>query len=459
MKRTLNISIFLCLLILCFASCGNKSDGGKQHTHNFGSWETVSAVTCETDGLDARYCVCGEKQTRTITKSGHNTTETITKEATSYASGEKTEKCSNCNYAKVTSYSLSEYTSEEIYEIAEKSVGEIATYTKNGSALALGTAFVISEDGKLVTNYHVIENAYSAKVTINGHEYNIANVLAYDKDIDLAILKINASSLKALPTQSIGIKGGATVYAVGSSEGYTLSFSTGVIASPNRTINGVSYLQHEAAISHGNSGGPLFNTYGEVIGINTLSYIEGQNLNFAISCSELDNLIYGTPLTMSAFYDKECNSFIRLKNYIIENGTYDSEDKEYILQTGSSYSSDYSSQYRRVAYYSIEDNKIYLSLFIDTSYLVSIYINEDLDGEYYWIYVDSSDYYMSGTIFADTYNKNSLLGIANHNISYSALLTSARKLASSMVSLICIYIDSDLSEIGVTAYSLGFVCY
>ncbi len=312
MKKLLRILLLICALTLCLASCG-KNDGkdSPEHTHSFGQWSTTTAETCETDGLDTRYCNCGEYQTRVITKTGHNITESVTKAATSYSSGEKTEECSNCNYVKVTSYSLSEYTSEEIYEIAEKSVGEISTYTKNGSALSLGTAFVISEDGKLVTNYHVIENAYSAEVTIDGHEYNIASILAYDKDIDLAILKINASSLNALPTQSIGIKGGATVYAVGSSEGYTLSFSTGVIASPNRTINGVSYLQHEAAISHGNSGGPLFNTYGEVIGINTLTNIEGQNLNFAISCSELENMVYGTALTMAEFYENQCNPFLR----------------------------------------------------------------------------------------------------------------------------------------------------
>ena len=468
-KRILSALALMLVLVCALGSCGDKggnggtggSGGGQPpaHTHNFGAWEVTSQASCESTGKEARYCTCGEEQTRTVESTGHTISEAVTKEATSYSTGEITKSCSKCSYKEISAYSLTEYTSEEIYEIASKSVGEVSTYNKSGEPLALGTAFVIGEDGTLVTNFHVIENAYSIKVKLKNTEYTVKGILAYDKDIDLAILKIDAAGLTALPTQTIGIKGGASVYAVGSSEGYTLSFSTGVIASPSRVFDGVSYIQHEAAISHGNSGGPLFNPYGEVIGINTLTNIDGQNLNFAISCAELDNLVYGTPLTMQEFYEKECDPFVLMMNYIIANGTYDYDDAEYELLLGYTYSSDYSTKYSRYANYHTDDGRISIDLFIDATHLASFYLTEELTGRYDWVYVDENDYYMTGTIIASTYDTNTLLGISNHNIYYSSLLTTTRKLASGMVSLICSYFTSDFSDIGVTASDIGFYCY
>ncbi|MBO5315770.1 MAG: trypsin-like peptidase domain-containing protein [Clostridia bacterium] len=423
-------------------------------------------ATCTATGLSqGSHCrVCNQVLTeQSVTPMvPHNLTETITKKATSTQSGTKMFSCTNCSYSKTESYSLKPLTSEEIYSVAEKSVGEIKTYRKSGSGLALGTAFVYSADGTVVTNYHVIEGAYSANVTINGQTYAIDKVLTYDKDIDIAILKINATGLVPLYTQTEDIKGGATVYAVGSSEGYTLSFSTGVIASPSRIFNGVEYIQHEAAISHGNSGGPLFNIYGEVIGINTLSNINGQNLNFAISCSELDNLSYGTALSMSELYEKECNPFSILKDYIIENGTYDSEDNEYRLMYKTSYSSDYTTKYIHYIDYIVDDDELKLTLFLDgsTDCMVSFTVGSGVSGYYEWFYIDDYDYYMTGTITARTYTDNTLLGYSYHNLNYSSIRDSIRKLASNMIDLVLTGFDVYLyPETGVAISDLGFVSY
>ena len=84
----------------------------------------------------------------------------------------------------------------------------------------------------------------------------------------------------------------------------TATFSQGIITAVNRKIEGVTYIQHDAAISPGNSGGPLLNKYGEVIGINTWTLEDSQNLNFAVSSSVLLEMKYSTPLTMEQFYDK-----------------------------------------------------------------------------------------------------------------------------------------------------------
>lgn len=197
------------------------------------------------------------------------------------------------------------HTSEEVFSICKDSVVEITTFDKKNKGLSLGTGFVISKDGLIITNYHVIKNAYSIIADLNGTKYEVETIEKYDKQIDLAVLKINADNLSFLKLSTDNYTDGSTVYAIGSSEGYTLSFSSGVISSKERVFDNVKYIQHSSPISHGNSGGPLLNEYCEVIGINTSSNIDGQNLNFAIKVEELDKLSDATRLSMSSFYQKE----------------------------------------------------------------------------------------------------------------------------------------------------------
>ncbi len=162
-------------------------------------------------------------------------------------------------------------TASEVHDKAEESVGEVVTYNQSGTELSLGSCFVYTRDGKLVTNYHVIEDAYSVKVTIDETTYGVQKVLAYDKDIDLAVLKINANNLAPLELDESTQEVGKPVYAFGSSKGLTATFSQGIITYADRIMDGVHYVQHDAAISSGNSGGPLINEYGKVIGINTMT--------------------------------------------------------------------------------------------------------------------------------------------------------------------------------------------
>lgn len=346
------------------------------------------------------------------------------------------------------------YSTEELYALAEKSVGEITTYNKQGQALSLGTAFVYSKDGKWITNYHVIEKAYSMKIVLGKTTYTVQKVLAYDKDIDLAVLSVSGTGLTPLSIVKTGVQGGESVYAVGSSEGYTLSFSAGIVASPDRVFDGVHYIQHDAAISHGNSGGPLLNEYGQVVGINTMTNIEGQNLNFAITCSELDNLVYGAALTVAELYAKEFDAFTLVKDYITEKGTYNATDKEYKLYLGRSYSNDYTSTYYRYAYYDTVDKEIQFTLMIDSDYFVSVDI-DTIDGIYDWGYIDDDGYYMLGTLYANIFTSNSTLSYYSQNVPYY-LRTTTQKLASAMVGLLFVYLESDLSAVGVTAQDFGF---
>lgn len=204
----------------------------------------------------------------------------------------------------VARWSLVAMSSEEIYELIGPAVVEIKVYDINGYQFALGSGFFIDNAGTLVTNYHVIESAYSAKAMLyDGSTVDIKFVKAYDEGLDLAILQADISDNRYLELAKEPVKTGETVYALGSSQGLTGSFSEGIVSTASRDIEGVTFIQTTAPISQGNSGGPLVNSYGEVVGVNSLTMTSGQNLNFAIVIGELEKLDASLSLSMSEFYD------------------------------------------------------------------------------------------------------------------------------------------------------------
>ena len=181
-----------------------------------------------------------------------------------------------------------ELTAEEIYERCSPAVFYVETFNANGTAIGTGSGFFIDSTGIAVTNYHVINGAYSAKITLSdsGTVYDIAGVYDYSADEDWAIIKINGSSFKTLSIgDSSTVVGAATIYAIGSPLGLQNTISQGIISSPKRTEEGVDFIQITAAISPGSSGGALINKYGDVIGITTAQYVNGQNLNLALPIS------------------------------------------------------------------------------------------------------------------------------------------------------------------------------
>jgi serine protease Do len=138
---------------------------------------------------------------------------------------------------------------------------------------ALGSGFVISEDGFVVTNNHVIEGADEILVEFfNGEELK-AEVIGTDPNTDIALLKVESED--ALPYVSFGnsdtARVGDWVIAMGNPLGQGFSVSAGIVSARNRELSGTydDYIQTDAAINRGNSGGPLFNMDGEVIGVNT----------------------------------------------------------------------------------------------------------------------------------------------------------------------------------------------
>ncbi|MBQ6992133.1 MAG: trypsin-like peptidase domain-containing protein [Clostridia bacterium] len=163
------------------------------------------------------------------------------------------------------------------------------------TSLGLGTGIIVSENGYILTNWHVAGEKYNTcYVTLdNSNEYN-GTVVWADKDLDLAIIKINASRLNYLEfADSENIKLGQKVYAIGNPVGmeFQRTVTAGIISGLNRTVkieeeDNLSYMedliQTDASINSGNSGGPLVNEEGKVIGINSVKIDTAEGIGFAI---------------------------------------------------------------------------------------------------------------------------------------------------------------------------------
>ena len=142
----------------------------------------------------------------------------------------------------------------------------------------IGSGIIISPDGFIVTNNHVVDGAVQIKVTLNDRRVMSAKVIGTDKLTDLAVIKVNATGLPSIPWgDSSRLKPGQTVLAFGSPFGYLqFSVTRGIVSALNRPDPSATdarklggFIQTDAAINPGNSGGPLVNAHGELIGINT----------------------------------------------------------------------------------------------------------------------------------------------------------------------------------------------
>ena len=141
---------------------------------------------------------------------------------------------------------------------------------------ATGSGVIISTDGYIVTNNHVVEGADELTVTLNDNREFSARIIGTDKTTDLALIKIEGKNLPTLPiANSDNVKVGEWVIAVGNPFGLNNTVTAGIISAKARTLgaNGVeSFIQTDAAINAGNSGGALVNTQGELVGINAMLY-------------------------------------------------------------------------------------------------------------------------------------------------------------------------------------------
>jgi S1-C subfamily serine protease len=185
----------------------------------------------------------------------------------------------------------------DIPAIARETSGSVVSIVmsdKDGHPLAQGSGFLISKDGHVVTNYHVIKSGISAVVKLpNGTFFAVDGVLASDKVRDVAIIKAHGVDFHTLTLgDSDRLRVGEEVVAIGNPLSLESTVSNGIV-SGIRIVEAEAgkYLQITAPISPGSSGGPLFNMEGEVVGITTSHLVGGENLNFAIPINDVKPLL------------------------------------------------------------------------------------------------------------------------------------------------------------------------
>ena len=192
-------------------------------------------------------------------------------------------------------------TAEEIYTKISPSVVEVVA--ESATSTSTGTGFFYDTKGTVITNYHVIDGCQSAEITLaDGATYKVKGVIGYDKDKDIAILSTNCKTSIPLPIRNNPAKTGETVYALGSSLGLTGSLSNGIVSAADREMGGNVYIQTTAPISHGNSGGPLVDAEGYVIGIVCGFFADGQNLNLAIPIDEVRKISLNKLITLEELF-------------------------------------------------------------------------------------------------------------------------------------------------------------
>lgn len=203
----------------------------------------------------------------------------------------------------VVSSLYDENTVVSLYERSIPAVVEIVTVLEAGSSVAdpsqgvpsergQGSGFFIDGEGHILTNYHVVEKAKTVNIALHNNSRVEAKIVGTDPQNDLALLQVNTSDAGRITFLPLGnsdnIKPGQMAIAMGSPYGLEGSVTVGVISGVGRSLPGttsrpiVNMIQTDAAINPGNSGGPLFNSKGEVIGINTAIEASARRIGFAI---------------------------------------------------------------------------------------------------------------------------------------------------------------------------------
>ena len=202
-----------------------------------------------------------------------------------------------------------ELTAQEIYQRVNPSVVTVKVWLEK--SIGVGTGVIFTADGYLLTNYHVVEGGTSCSVQLPDNREYTALYVVGDRDNDLAVLKVETDGAE-LPAAEIGDSDGLVVgdkvYAIGNPLGVELrgTFTDGIVSAINRNVRvdgrTMTLVQTNAALNSGNSGGPLINCYGQVVGINTIkmssSFSNIEGLGFAIPTSSVayivnDLLAYG----------------------------------------------------------------------------------------------------------------------------------------------------------------------
>ena len=248
-------------------------------------------------------------------ESSHGQTGTVSKNETAMLQGIRESSVLNT----VTVDTGKEMTAAEVYAAnVNSTVGITTSITTNywgfqTTSAAAGSGFILTEDGYILTNYHVVENSNSITVAMyNGDTYD-ATLVGYDESNDVAVLKIDAQGLSPVVLgDSDNLNVGDSVVAIGNPLGeLTFSLTAGLVSAKDREVTlsnslTMDLIQTDCAINSGNSGGALFNLHGEVIGITNAKYSSSSSS----STASIDNIGFAIPI----------NHVLSIVKSIIEKG-------------------------------------------------------------------------------------------------------------------------------------------
>lgn len=223
-------------------------------------------------------------------------------------------------YDNVYGLSKKELTAEEIYAQCSPAVFFVEVYDEAGEILGTGSGFFLNSSGLAVTNYHVLDGATRAVITTSDtqQKYEVKGIYDFDKQNDWVVMQVDGTGFKSIDIGSADtVQGGATVFAIGSPRGLQNTISQGLISNPSRELDGVYYIQTSAPISPGSSGGALINRFGQVIGITSAGFTNGQNLNLAMPITVIENYTTSELRPISTAIPQPSVSYILDKNSVL----------------------------------------------------------------------------------------------------------------------------------------------
>jgi tetratricopeptide (TPR) repeat protein len=225
---------------------------------------------------------------------------------------------------------------DAIFARVSPAVVQLVIQDRHNQTIATGSGFLVSRNGMIVTNYHVIEKAHTAQIVVSEKTMlPVTGVVAWDEGADLAIVQISGQ-VSALPLELSKDNlppVGAKVFAIGNPEGLTRTLSDGLV-SAHRTDERFTLIQTTAPISHGSSGGPLLAPDGSVVGVTTASLLGGQNLNFAVPAKYVEVLLerckdVSRVAKLPLPGETEPRTFIKRGKVCLEKGDYDQAISEF----------------------------------------------------------------------------------------------------------------------------------
>lgn len=198
-----------------------------------------------------------------------------------------------CSFIMLFAFSVDCFAMDFDAEVAYESIFVIYSGNYEGSGFAIGPNTV-------VTNAHVIGNRNDIKVkTYSGEEYK-ASIFLFNEAIDIAILSVENADFTPLEVGDCeSIKVGEDIYAIGAPRSLDYTLTKGVISNKSRTIGFNKYIQIDAAINSGNSGGPLLNNAGQVIGVNSMKISDAEGIGLAIPISSVTSFMEGNDVTLT----------------------------------------------------------------------------------------------------------------------------------------------------------------